>query len=79
MKNCLIRPAFAVALVVSLVACGGGESPAVRGIDDAGIGALGAPTASASPDPSSAEAAKLATLREEEQLAQDLYAKSQND
>ncbi|MEO8653812.1 MAG: DUF2202 domain-containing protein, partial [Ramlibacter sp.] len=85
MKKHLIRSALAAALVVSLLACGGGgssDSLAVLSVDSAGITTLSAAgldaalTAYPLSALSTAEAASLVYMREEEQLAHDVYAKS---
>lgn len=84
MKKHLIRSACAAALLVSLLACGGGsgDAPAVMSVDSAGITTLSAAGLNAALTAyplsalSSAEAASLVYMREEEQLAHDVYAKS---
>lgn len=83
MNNRLIRSSLAALLLASLFGCGGGsDPPAVLSVDSAGTTTLNASglTAALSTYPlsalSSAEAASLLFMREEEQLAHDVYAKS---
>lgn len=85
MKRNLIRSTIAATLMVGLLACGGGgssDSPAVLSVDSSGITSLNAvalETALTAYPPSAlstAEAAGLVYMREEEQLAHDVYVVS---
>jgi hypothetical protein len=84
MKKHLIRSTFAAALMVGLIACGGGggDSPAVLSVDSSGITNVNAVALEAALTAyprsvvSTAEAASLAYMREEEQVAHDVYVVS---
>lgn len=84
MRHRLIRTSLAALLLAGLLGCGGGGSdpPAVLSVDSAGTTTLNASGLAAALStyplsaPSAAETASLVFMREEEQLAHDVYAKS---